>query len=100
VLVQRVQTATWTTLGGGEVLVLPPTVYETQRGEPTQRSIDRDLLHAQAVRDLQPVELGATLAMDAQSFEQHTGVELEHKSTSGPGHVTPRIVESSPPRNR
>jgi hypothetical protein len=85
VLVQRVQPTAGTTLSSGDFLVLPPPVDEAQRSETTQRPVDRDLLDAQAVRDLQPVELGGALLVDARALEQHLGVELEHES---------------PPRNR
>jgi hypothetical protein len=89
VLVHGVEPAPRATRRGFNVLVFPPAVDETQGSETTERSVDRDLLDAQAVRDLEPVELGATLLVDAHALEQHTRVELEHESTSRSGHRTP-----------
>jgi len=89
VLVQGVEPTARTTLAAGDLLVLPPPVDQSQRREPTQRAVDGDLLDLQAVRDLQSVELGTAVTMDAQSFEQHPGVELEHEPTARSGHVTP-----------
>ena len=89
VLVQRVQPTAGTTLSSGDVLVLPPPVDEPQRRQPTQRSVDRDLLDPQTVRDLKSVELGAALAMETQAVEQHLRIELEQESTARSGHLTP-----------
>jgi hypothetical protein len=98
-LVQRVQTAARAALGARDVLVFPPPVEEPQLGEAAQRPVHGDLLDTQAVRNLQPVELGSAFSMDAQSFEEHRCIELEQESTSRTRHVTPAVVGSSPPRN-
>jgi hypothetical protein len=101
VLVQSVEPAAGPPLGGGELLVFPPTVDQAEVGEATQRSVDGDLRDAQTVRHLESVELGGSFLVDAQPLEEHLGVELEHESSSRPGHVQlPEIVASSPPRNR
>jgi hypothetical protein len=101
VLVQGVEPAAGPPFGGGELLVLPPAVDEAQRGEATQRAVDGDLRDPQTVRHLEPIELRGSFLVDAESLEEHLGVELEHESSSRPGHVRlPEIVAASPPRNR
>ena len=86
VLVQRVEATAGPACRGGDVLVFPPAVDETERAGAAQRSVDGDLLDAQAVRDLEPVELGRTVALDPQTLEQDLRVELEQETSAGSGH--------------
>jgi hypothetical protein len=82
-------------------LVLPPPLDETERGEAAERAVHVDLLHAEAVRDLESVELGGAFAVDAQAFQQHLGIEVEQEPASGSGHDHSNFfVVSSPPRNQ
>jgi hypothetical protein len=86
VLVQRVQPTSRSALGGGDVLVLPPAADESERGETAERSVHADLLDAESSRHLEAVELAGAFAMDAQTFEQHLGIEVEQKSRSRSSH--------------
>ena len=83
-LVERVQTTARSTCGGGDVLLFPPAVDQSEGGEPSERAVHTDLLDVQAIRHLEPVELGGTFPVDAQTFEQDLRVELEQESASGP----------------
>jgi len=87
-LVQGVQPTARSALCGRDVLVFPPPVDQPERGEATQRAVDGDLLDAQAVRNLESVELGRALTLDSQAFEQDLGIELEQEPTAGSGHLS------------
>jgi hypothetical protein len=86
VLVQHVQPTSRSALGGGDVLVLPPAVDQSEGGETAERAVHADLLDAEAGRHLQAVELAGALMMDAQTLEQDLRIEVDQKSTSRSSH--------------
>jgi hypothetical protein len=65
VLVHGVEPASRTTFCGGDILILPPAIDQAQRGDAAERAIHVDLLDAETVRDLEAVELGCSLLVDA-----------------------------------